>query len=648
MAIGMQATPTPLTVFLTAMAAGCLVASAQTPQTPNQQPILQPQTTVPGGELPKNPSSAGTEEMLLPGEILLTPPPNAPPNGAKTPSQQPLPTYKLRLPPAEIHPILPALPRLFGASGTLASKMRVRVKGFRFTGNHVYSDRALQKVVSKYAGREVTSMELEEARQALTLKYVEAGYINSGAVLPDQDPKDDVITFKIVEGRLTKIDLKGEWWFRPWWLRHAFRQAAGDPLNFNRLKTGLQLLRQDPNIAQINAELEPGGQPGESILQATVKENEPFHFSIEFSNKRPPSVGAELVEAHFSDLNFTGHSDPLSLTWGLARTSADGLDHWTYSGKENIGGSYEFPVTPWKTTMEIHASKSDAAIVEDPFTTLNIHSQIIQYGATLRQPFYESLNDLFAGSVTADWRKSTTDLFGMPFDLSPGSVNGLTQVFVTRFSLEYVNRSQLHVLALRSTFNLGLDAFGATRHDQSPPKGAGQFTATNPDGRFFDWLGQAQYVRRLFNTDNLAVVRFNAQFSNDPLVSLEQFSLGGADSVRGYRENQLLRDNGVFGSLEFRSPLWRNKEKNPIVTLAPFFDIGAGWNTIQYIGPTPANANDQAQWISSVGVGLIFTPSKYVNGQLYYGYALNPSNTVKNGNDLQDYGIHFSLTVTAF
>ena len=46
----------------------------------------------------------------------------------------------------------------------------------------------------------------------------------------------------------------------------------------------------------------------------------------------------------------------------------------------------------------------------------------------------------------------------------------------------------------------------------------------------------------------------NAQVADSPLVSNEQFSAGGADSVRGYFESQALGDDGVRGSVEVRSP----------------------------------------------------------------------------------------------
>ena len=632
-----------LTAFLAlAILAGARLAPAQ--QTPNQE------------ALPANPLPAGVEEpSLLPGEeIMLVP---LLPQTELTPGpggkRGPLPPYKLKLEPATIEPVLPPLAPGFADTGTLASALRVQVKRFRFEGNTVFSDRELTKLVARFSGREITGAELEEARQAITVHYVERGFITSGATLPDQDLKDGIIIFKIVEGRLTEIELSGNWWYRAWWLRHEMWRSASRPLNFNRMKERMQLLRENPNIRQINAELMPGVKPGESMLKVSVQENQPFRLSLDFSNRRPPSVGAEILEVNATVLNLSGHDDPISLRYGILHTTSETLDRWEASGDENIEGSYRIPISPWHTTLEFHASKNDAAIVEEQFQPLDITSKSEQYGATLRQPFYESLTNEVAVSVTADKRKSNSFLLSRPFTLSPGAVDGETEVFVIRFALEYVNRSQKHVLSLRSTFNLGINEFGATRHADGLGGGIGSTDGVRklPDGQFFSWLGQAQYMRKIFETDNLAVVRVNAQLANDPLLSLEQYSLGGVQSARGYRENQILRDNGVFGSLEVRVPVWKNKDKakEPIVTLAPFFDFGVGWDRTEYIGAKPkGGGDDRLEILSSVGAGVIFKPWKRVNAQLYWGYPLNRGNTVKSGDNLQDYGLHFSVSISAF
>jgi hemolysin activation/secretion protein len=48
--------------------------------------------------------------------------------------------------------------------------------------------------------------------------------------------------------------------------------------------------------------------------------------------------------------------------------------------------------------------------------------------------------------------------------------------------------------------------------------------------------------------------KIQGQVADGPLVSSEQISAGGLDTVRGYLESETLGDDGVIGNLEFRSP----------------------------------------------------------------------------------------------
>ncbi len=615
-----------------------------------QQPEPLPTNPLKPGEAASLPVLA--EELpLLPGELPL--------KNAVEEKPRELPRYKLQLAIDSMKPVLPPLDSsLAGAS--LASTVRVTVKKFEFEGNRVFPSRRLAKVVANYAGREITSEELEEARVALTKFYVEAGYITSGALLPDQDVASGVIKFQIVEGRLQEIDVHGKFWYRSWWLRHQLRRAAGQPVNFNDLKVGLQLLRQNATIKQINAELKPGVRQGESILDVAVKDAQPFRFGFEISNKRPPSVSEGLGEIYLTDVNLTGQNDPIDLRWGLVRWTKDGeID---YAELDNVSGSYEVPITPWDTTLVFHASKSDSSIIDETFAALGITSRSTEYGLALRQPLYRTLNNTFTVSLGADRKHSETFLLGRPFTLSFGAIDGESDVFAARLSLEYVNRSQVHVLALRSGFSLGIYGLGSTRADPRDAilatAGAGGgppgFDPEVPDSKFFAWLGQGQYVRRildleplrqqtesrLWNTlrETLLVLRANGQLSDEPLLSLEQFSLGGMQSVRGYRENQLLRDNGVFASAELRIPLWLSKDKTPVVSLAPFFDFGGGWNVNK--------VDERYQAIYSAGLGLILNPTPHAQATVYWGHPFVDFH--EKDVSLQDYGIHLLVSLSLF
>jgi len=505
----------------------------------------------------------------------------------------------------------------------LLSVAAAPIRQFRFEGNTVYSTAELTKLTTPFLGREATREELEDARRAVTLHYVNHGYLNSGAILPPQDFRDGIVTVKIVEGKLSSVHVTGNKWLRDNFLTPRIQRWAGPPLNMDRLRTGLQILRQDPNLTQINAKLEPGTAPGQSRLDVQVADQQPFRVGLQLDNYRPPSVGSTELLLLLADLNLTGHGDPLVFDYGIATASSDGA---RFSELGNLSGSYAFPLTSYNTTLHIFGSKSDFTVVEEPFTTLAIEGRSYRVGAALRQPFYLSDQREFALAISFERRHSETFLLGQPFDITPGSVHGVNNISALRFSQEWTDRSLNHVLALRSTFSFGLDVLDATDDGSSR------------NAKFFAWLGQVQYIRRLFNTPNQLIFRTDAQLTSNPLLSLEQLSIGGPTSVHGYRQNQLVRDQGVVSSVELRVPVMFDRRGAPILQLAPFFDIGAGWNNA---APTPSPTA-----IPSIGIGLILTPHKRVTAEMYWGYALTKIDLPHN--DPQDSGFVFRVRVDAF
>ncbi len=603
-------------MILSIMLCASLLARAQEDQLPQQNAS--------GSSSSNNLPTSTTDQ---PGDVTLTP--------ENPVSSNPLPAIpKLELnAPQEYAPVLPDVTP--GENGALYEPT-ICVKEFDFIGNHAFGSGTLAKQIVQYTGRKITSEELEAARQTITLYYVNHGYINSGALLPDQDPKDGVIHLQVVEGKLTSIVVTGNHWFQTWWLRNEMRQAGGEPLNFNHLKEGMQVLRENPTISQVNAELQPGGAPGESQLKMEVQDHQPFRASIEINNYRPPSVGSTIAEAHISDLNLTGNNDPLLLTYGIATSTPGGFE---LSDFDNAAVDYRFPISPWRTTMELGADKNNSGILAAPFNQLDIVSKLTEYHASVHQPVFENPKRSLILTAELDSRRSRTFLFGEPFTLSPGANNGVEDVTVPRFIQEFVDRSQVHVFSFRSQFSLGIDAIRSTINE------------TSPDGHFFSWLGQSQYIRRLGDSDCLVIGRLSGQIADRPLLSLEQLELGGISSVRGYLENQVLSDNGILASIEFRVPLWEDKDKNSIVSLAPFTDLGIGWDNVEVDAPadtggTGGNLGRQGVILPSVGCGLLVNPCKYLSGQIYYGYGIN-RRQVPDGDSLQNQGVEFSITFNA-
>ncbi len=521
--------------------------------------------------------------------------------------------------------VLPPPPIRPDQGQTLPTETPLFVRGYRFEGNTAFTDIELSKVTGAFTNRALTSGDIEQVRRLVTLHYVNHGYVNSGAVIPDQEPANGIITIRIVEGVLSGIELHGNKWLRDSFIKGRMRRWSSAPLNLNELQEGLQLLRQNPNVRQINAELKPGTAPGQSLLDARVVDQQPFRFGIQIDNQRAPSVGAEQISLLASDLNLTGHSDPLEVRYGIANSGANGFE---MSGADNMEGSYLLPFNRFGTTLGLHASRLNTAIVEETFIPLDITSVTKSYGVALRQPVFQTANQEAGIAIGFDHRQNDTWLLGEPFNISPGAVQGEMVVSALRLSQDWLQRGQDNVLALRSTFNIGINAYDATDNRISG----------DPNSQFFSWLGQAQYVQRLFNTQNQLVLRLAGQWTDDPLLAIEQFSIGGLETVRGYRENQLVRDRSIVSSMEFRLPVFFDKSGAGIVHLAPFFDFGGGWDLRDSPSPTT---------IYSTGLGLLVAPNRHVSAQLYWGYRLRHVEKPPD-KDPQDLGLHFKIIFQAF
>ncbi len=532
-----------------------------------------------------------------------------------------LPQFPEKKPPAMEAPVLPAPLSPVPPAGP--GQLSVLVREIRVEGNTVLPQADILKVTSGYINRELTSADMEQLRRALTLLYIDKGYINSGAVLPDQKITGGIVTYRIIEGRLSDVEIEGNKWLRTSYYKARIPSGEQEPLNVNSLLQSLQLLQQDERISKLQGELRPGIRPGESELKLKVEEAAPYKIQLGFNNYQSPTVGAERGFVTATLLSLTGVGDMLSATYGGSEGQNPLLDF-----------SYSLPLSSNDTTLFLRYRKNDFNVVEEPFAALDIKSKSDISEITLRHPVYRTPTQEFALALTGEHLRDETFLLGEPFSFSPGAHDGKSVVTALRLAQEWTYRTQHDVMAARSRFSLGIDALGATMNEKGLP-----------DGHFFAWLGQFQWARIWDAVDIQTIFRTDLQLAGDPLLVLEQIPVGGRYSVRGYRENELVRDNALISSIELRVPLVREKSWADYVQLAPFIDYGKAWNTNF---PTP-----DPDYLLSVGLGLRWglaflkkpVPVKS-EFEIYWGFRLKDVSTT--GDNLQDQGIHMQFTLSGF
>lgn len=480
------------------------------------------------------------------------------------------------------------------------------LRAFRFHGASVIDDAALQRLAAPWLGRPLRALDLEDLRQTLTRAYVERGYVNSGAVLDDDALQDGVLTLRLVEGHITGVRQTGLQGLSETYL--ASRLVRRDEvLDVPRLQERFELLLADPLFARIQARLLPGAAPGQALLDLEVERARPWQLALFANNHLAPAVGAAQAGVEGGAHNLLGWGDALGAVVGASEGSVNGDASW------------QIPLGGTRTLLALRLARGNSALIEEPVAVLDIDSRVDTREITLSHPFVDAPRRRWLLGLTHARRSSRTTLGGEPFSFVSGEDSGTTRIESWRLFQELTLRRARHVFALRASLILGRNNLAA---DSELPGVAPR--------RYRLWQLQGQAVLAQDEGGRRIVLRGQAQHAADRLVPLEQMALGGRYTVRGYRENQFVRDNGFALGAEWHWPLWRDEARRASLTLIPFAEGGRAWNR-----------DEPRARLASLGLGLAWTFAE-LEGELNFARRLERRPIDTHGN-LQDHGIHLML-----
>lgn len=496
-----------------------------------------------------------------------------------------------------------------------SNSSRVFIQRIDVRGSSRFSASELAELTAAYEGQELSLEELQTLADEITQLYLNQDYLTSRARLPQQDIVDGVVVIEVIEGRLSEIEIEGNDRLEASFIRNRLQRAAGVPLNTARLEDELRLLRADPLLEQIEANLRSGDNLGESRLLVRVREANPLQVSISTDNYSPPSIGGERLNLGLTHRNLVGVGDRFSIDYNL--TYGEGLDF--------IDIGYEIPVNSRDGRLQLRVAPSQNEVTQAPFDQLDIRGESSLYELRYRHPLQRTPQQEFALSLGFSWQDSQTFFLDrpQPFGFGPDE-SGRSETRVISFGQDYVHRQTNGAWGLRSQLRFGTGLFDATNN-------SGNF----PDGQFFSWNLEAQRVQRL-HRNHLLVARLAAQFSPDPLLPSQQFVMGGGQSLRGYRQNVRAADNGVRLSIEDRITLLRDASGQSTLQILPFVDMGVVWNHSDNPNPQP-----QQQFLASLGIGAIWEPSPGFSLRVDYGLPLVDLDD--RGENIQDDGFHFRV-----
>lgn len=494
------------------------------------------------------------------------------------------------------------------------------ISEIQIIGSSILSTEEINAIASTVSNQTITLNQLQNIADQITEIYLRRGYMTSRAVVPQQTITDGVVEILVIEGSLEKIEVEGTRRLNPNYIISRVNLGAQTPLNTLQLENQLRLLRLNPLFDSVEASLRPGGGEGQSILVVRVTEANPIQLSFSLDNYSPPSIGSQRLGVNFSHLNLTGRGDFLLVSYQTTRLITGGES-------DIFDFIYSIPVNAMNGTIQLRIPPYRNRVITEEFADLNIQGNSQVYEISYRQPLVRTPWEEFALSAGLSYQESQTlvDNQGLRFGFGPDD-DGVTRLVVLKLGQDYIRRDRLGVWALRSQFSLGLGILNATNNEFLP----------NSD--FVSWLGQIQRLQRI-GDNHLLILQGDLQLTANPLFPSQQFVIGGAQSLRGYRQNVRAGDNGFRFSIEDRITLKRDRLNLPTLQLAPFLDMGQVWNH-----PNNPNSLPSQTFLVGGGLGLLWEPIPNLNIRLDYGLPLTQLRD--RGDNLQDHGIYFNLVYT--
>jgi hemolysin activation/secretion protein len=486
----------------------------------------------------------------------------------------------LAVPLAQDEPPVP------GADGTTAPAPSFAVDTIVVGPSTVFSEAELAAVVAPFEGRMLTLAELQAAADAVTQLYLNAGYLTSEAVVSRQTIEAGVAHLRVIEGYLEAILVEGSDRLTPY-VQQRVALADTRPINQNSLEEHLQLLKADPLFANVEGALRQGQTEGGSILVVRVTEAPAVSGSLSLDTLSPRSVGEFRTGITLRYRNLTGLGDRILAS--AYRTTTGGAHAYELS--------YQVPLNPMNGTLLLRANPNNYRITDrnEPIFGRS-QGSTDSYEVLYRQPLIRNLREELALSTGFRYRQGSTLLLG--FITQP------TVTSVVSFGQDYLRRDPTGLWGVQSQFRLGTGLFNATARP-----------GPEPDGQFLSWQGQVQRLQVLGPNHRL-LFQGGVQLSPDSLLGSEQFFIGGAQSVRGYYQNQRFGDNGLRFSVEDQITLERDDNGRTVTRLIPFLDVGYVW---------AANADFQVtrnNWLVGTGLALETQPLENLSARFDLGFPL--------------------------
>lgn len=461
-----------------------------------------------------------------------------------------------------------------GVPGLLAQQpttpeRKIPIRDVKITGATVFPAEELQALVASAKGKAMTMGEIEALAAEITRYYRSRGYLLARAYVPPQQIKDDTVEIAVLEGRIGKVEVQGAKWYSPERLESYVAPREDQPVfHSRRHETGMLLLNDLPGL-RVESALRPGTEVGTSDIVLNVTRDRLITGSVETNNYGSRLTGRYRFGGSLELNSPTGLGDVLSAR-GVVSDELE--DTWF------VRGGYTFPLTKLGTKVGGAFTHAESAVGRE-FAVLGITgsgdlaSVFIAHPVVRTQPL-----SLFV-QAGFDYKNFETQVLGERANEDTLSVANLA---LTLESVDPWRGLTSTTLSLQRGIPEFLGSMRAFDDPNASREGAG--------GEFTKLVGSIARLQQIYGPTSF-FAKASGQWTEDKLVSPEQFIAGGAGIVRGYPIAELSGDRGFTLTGEFRwnapgfasLPAFGGKTWGDLVQVFGFVDHGE----VRVLDPLP-------------------------------------------------------------
>jgi hemolysin activation/secretion protein len=480
------------------------------------------------------------------------------------------------------------------------------IRKIGINGASLLSEEEAIRITRPYEGKPQTLESLGKLVEQITAYYREKGYLTTEAFIPPQAIKDGLLSIQVQEGHIGAIEIEGNRFYRARVIGRNLTQKQGAPLNFRKLERDLNASNRFNEGYKVKAFLSAGDQPGSTNIKLKVAERQPLQISPTFDNQGRYFIGLYRAGAEVRNESLFKSGDRLYGRYIGATGTQVGI------------GSYTVPLNRWGTEIAGNFAYSRVNVKLPIETPPLITGKSYSAGVSLSQPLGRNRN--WQMDTGFNWQRATNFFEGDPTNVEE------VQAIQTGLNFDRYD-------SWGRTFNRVQNTFA--------------FTGTGATSSF--WKVENFFNRLIvLPKNNLLILKAYGQWTPDALPALQQFQLGGQNSVRGFTEGALIGDRGYNLGLEHRFPIPGLRLLSPWASQriqgALFYDLGQVWNDKSNPSYNPKTATlAKATLLQGVGFGFRAQLTRFMQGFIDVGFGLGDRKEIEPEGRQPTARVHFGL-----